>query len=325
MNTDTRPEGFEERLLSAILEDFDELTAEPARRRLPRPALPRLAWAGGLAAAAAMAILAVLITSGGSAPSGTSHAASGPGGGTAATVTPAANAPHFVDAAYVVKKVKAATSDSEGAGPIEFVSSHAPDSETGAPTWTRSWSYPGSPTSRIETLDPQGNPLTASLVTETKAQNESVLIDYAAGTWSTLVSPNQPGEGSEPSPVRAAAAAEGPQAEFQATLAEGDFRVAGHEKVDGRQAIELESTPAAFGEGTTRIWVDAQTYLPIREVATPPGAGADDPRSIRSEYRWIPANAESLAVLDPANAVPRGFKQVSLAEEDRLEAEAEGR
>jgi hypothetical protein len=324
MNTDTRPEGFEERLLSAILEDFDELTGERPRRRLPRPALPRLAWAGGLAAAAAMAILAVLIAGGGSGPSDATHAASGPGGGTASTVAPA-HAPHFVDAAYVVKKVKAATSGSEGAGPIEFVSSHAPDSETGAPTWTRSWSYPGSPTSRIETLDPQGNPLTASLVTDGKAQNESVLIDYAAKTWSTLVSPNQPGENSEPSPVRAAAAAEGPQAEFQATLAGGDFRVAGREAIDGQQAIELESTAAAFGEGTTRIWVDAQTYLPIREVATPPGAGADDPGSIRSEYRWIPANAESLAVLDPQTAVPEGFKQVSLAQEDRLEAEAEGR
>lgn len=42
--------------------------------------------------------------------------------------------------------------DEGSEGLIEYVSSHAPDSETGAPTWTESWSYPGSPTSRIQTL-----------------------------------------------------------------------------------------------------------------------------------------------------------------------------
>jgi hypothetical protein len=320
MTTDTRPEGFEERLLSAILEDFDDLTAErPVRARLARPTLPRLAWAGGLAAAAAMAILAVLLTSGGSPSNGVAPAT---GGGTAG-FAPAAGSPHFVDAAYVVKKVKAATSGA-GSTPIEFVSSHAPNSETGAPTWTRSWTYPGSDTSRIETLDAQGNPVTASILTTEEAANESILIDYVDRTWAPLVSPNDPGE-SGPAPARAAAAAEGPQAEFRAELAEGEYRVAGHDVIEGRQAIELESTPAAFGEGTLRFWIDASTYLPIREVATPPGAGPNDPESIRTDYRWLPANARNLSLLDPTTAVPAGFTEIALGTEEHLETTAEGR
>jgi hypothetical protein len=325
MNTDTRPEGFEERLLQSILDDFDTLT-EPrsSRPRLPRPALPRLAWAGGLVAAAAMAILAVALSGGGSG--GGVHggpAASLAPGGAPSQAAPSAGTPEFVNADYVVKKVKAATSGGAG-DPIEFVSSHAPDSETGAPTWTRSWSHPGSATSRIEVLDAAGNPVTASLVTTGKAADESVLIDYVDRTWAPLVSPNDPDE-SGPAPARAAAAAAGPEAEFHAALAEGTVRLAGHDTIDGRAAIELESTPAAFGEGTMRLWVDASTYLPIREVSTPPGASPTDPQSIRNDYRWLPANAESLAVLDPQTAVPNGFHEVSLAEEDHLEAAAEGR
>jgi hypothetical protein len=315
MSTQT-PDRFEDRLLAAMIEDFDSLTAPPAARpRLARPLRRRLAWTGGVAAAAALAALAVAITGGGSAgtASGPSVGAAGKSAG-APSGTPA----HFENADYVVRQVERATGEGSD-GLIEYVSSHAPDSETGEPTWTESWTSPGAPTSRIETLDAQGKPLSASILTTGTAANESILIDYADRTWAKLISPNQPGEASAAAPATSAASEGNWQTELRQELARGEFEIAGRETLDGREAIELEATDPYPG-GLLRLWVDAETFRPIREIGAAPGVDANGPQVIRNEFRWLPATAANLALIDPEEAVPTGFQEVSPATEEGLEA-----
>jgi hypothetical protein len=58
------------------------------------------------------------------------------------------------------------------------------------------------------------------------------------------------------------------------------------------------------------MWVDPQTYLPIRTIGTSPGESPDSPRAIRDDYQWLPATAANERQLTPAEAIPAGFTQV---------------
>jgi hypothetical protein len=86
-------------------------------------------------------------------------------------------------------------------------------------------------------------------------------------------------------------------------IATGAWRVVGRTHVDGQQAIELSET----GHGQylleplpVTLWVNAQTYLPIRLVI---GAGRDDQGIAVQDFRYLPptpANVARLRVPIPA-------------------------
>jgi hypothetical protein len=57
--------------------------------------------------------------------------------------------------------------------------------------------------------------------------------------------------------------------------------------------------------------VDADTYLPIREIDTPAGAAPGSPQLIQDDYQWLPANPGNLQFVTAAAAIPAGFTQVA--------------
>jgi hypothetical protein len=86
-------------------------------------------------------------------------------------------------------------------------------------------------------------------------------------------------------------------------IADGAWRVVGRTRLDGQQAIELSET----GRGTeilepmpVRLWVNAQTYLPIRLVS-----GAASTGMTVQDFRYLPATAANLALLRVP--IPAGY------------------
>ncbi|HEV8222649.1 MAG TPA: hypothetical protein VGQ05_20475 [Streptosporangiaceae bacterium] len=316
MNTAPPPSRFEERLLSAILTDFGQLTAEPGKRVRParrhlRPGRRRgplmAASAAAAAVAAAVTAVAVLPSGPGSSPgAGRSSAGTSPAGsvtpGHAGTGTPG---PGIQTAAYVVHRMRSALAANHA---VLRISDHAPDSQTGQPVWDVIWSSPDSHTTRTVDLAPDGHPVSGYLVTIWPRRTVSIVISYGSRTWSRTVYPfgsATPASGPAPRHETPAQGA----ARLRAEVASGQLTLVGPARVDGQRAIELQRGTAATG--LLRMWVSPDTYLPIRTVSTPPGVPASSPQAIRDDYTWLPNTAASRRQLTRAAAIPAGFRQVS--------------
>jgi hypothetical protein len=317
VNTVPPPSRFEERLLSAILTDFDLLTAEPGERARParrslRPGRRRVpllaASAAAAAVAAAVTAVAVVQSGPGSSPGGAGRSSAGTS--PAGSVTPGhagtgAPGTGIQTAAYVVHRMRSALAANHA---VLRISDHAPDSQTGQPVWDIIWSSPDRPTARTVDLDPAGHPVTGYLITIWPRRTVSIVISYDSKTWSRTVYPfgsATPASGPAPRHETPAQGA----ARLRAEVASGELTLVGPARVDGQRAIELRQGTAA--RGMLRIWVSPDTYLPIRTVSTPPGVPASSPRAIRDDYTWLPDTAANRHLLTRAAAIPAGFRQVS--------------
>lgn len=292
MNTNTR---FEDRLLAAILHDFDRLAAgqDTVRPMRKGPVSAVIIGTAAVITAAALAATGA-VGLGRRGPAGPA----GPAAGGPAQVT-------LRTAAYVVDHMKAAL-DANTA--VVDIIDHAPDSQTGKPVIDETWTSSLSHTYRIVDLTPAGRPVTGYLVTVTAHRTVSITINYRARTWSRTVYPF----GSVTSRRRAAAARSGSATQLadqlRAAVRAGKVTLVGRDTVDGQRAIHLTQRSA---RGLLSMWVSPATYLPIRVVGTAPGVSADSPKAIRDDYRWLPATPANLRLLTRAAAIPAGFTQVS--------------
>jgi hypothetical protein len=94
-------------------------------------------------------------------------------------------------------------------------------------------------------------------------------------------------------------------AAIRAEIAKGQFTVIGQTELHGRQAIELKinvppSNEAPPHTAAARLWVDATTYLPMREFTRM----SNGQQSV-FDYVFLPPTAENLAKLRPA--IPAGY------------------
>jgi hypothetical protein len=298
VNTDTRADRFEQRLLAAILDDFPELAGAEARRVWYRGS----PWAAGsgksrkrggvvlLAAAAAAASVAGVVSGGG-------HA-----------VPVRTSVPARVSADYLVDHVKAAVNAS-AASAIQYDLGRAPNSQTGVIENTATWNYAnsGREVTLTQILGAGGSPVLGYLMTATSDKTVTITIDYSRRTWSTksypwghATPPNTPG----PLPQTTVQAANA----LRDAVNAGSMIDVGAAEVDGQRAIHLVQGSAKTGE--IDMWVDPATYLPIRTTETAPGESAASDRAIRDDYKWLPDTAANLSLLTPARAVPAGFTQV---------------
>jgi hypothetical protein len=288
----SRESRFEERLLTAILDDFDQLTAPAAKPRPARRLRAGTALIAAAAAAAAGIAAASLAGLGGQAPR---HAAT-PG-------LQALASPKLQTAAYVVSHMDAALNANTA---VVNIIDHAPDSQTGKPVTDETWSTSLSNTYRSEELSATGQPVTGSLLTVTAHRTVSITINYRNRTWSTVTYPFG-------SAVAARTPAPLPQTPLQqaavlrAQVKAGQVTVAGRTTVDGQAAIHLTEHLAG---GLINLWVSPTTYLPIRETDTAPGVPLTSDKAIRDDYRWLPATAANLRLITAAAAIPAGFTQV---------------
>jgi hypothetical protein len=194
----------------------------------------------------------------------------------------------------------------------------------GGTTTAEEWSY--SDQWRSVTNSPAGHPVydegssTASLYT---------LVSYQARTWA-----RQPGSGRPAAPVSGPRSCEPvvaahpslfhpglPGIDFSASsqpatvaralraaISCGTLAVAGRQRVDGIEAIELTSRPASLISET--IWVSPGTYLPVCVVArSAPGTPV---LWQTADITWLPPTAQNLARLTVP--IPARFRQVPFAE-----------
>ena len=115
--------------------------------------------------------------------------------------------------------------------------------------------------------------------------------NLTTGQWDSLVQKFPPGR----HPERIT----GPGSQYlpdtiRMQLADGLLIVIGHETLDGRDTIHLKQhlpagIPAEFVPSD--IWVDASTYLPIREVEHNALTGTDTV----IHFEWLPDTSENLA------------------------------
>lgn len=318
MSTSTRAREtdgsrFEDRLLAAVLADFDHLAGTsstgPAAHHRPVTAR-RAAWA--LTATAVAAAVAVVVTSGAvgssNAPGGpaggqsasggqTGHLATGPGGGAQAH-------PHFQTAAYVMRHVRSAMA---GHRYMLITLDHAPDSQTGRLTFDKIWTSNSSRTDRIVDLTPDGQPITGYLVTTKPHTTVSIVIDYRHRTWTRTVYPfGSATDSSGPAPRHETLSQQ--SARLRAEVASGKMTLVGRTRIDGQAALHLRQ--GSLRTGLLEMWVNPQTYLPIRTIGTSPGESPSSPRAIRDDYQWLPATAANERQLTPVGAIPAGFTQV---------------
>jgi hypothetical protein len=303
LNTDLHRENrFEDRLLTAILDDFDQLTAPAVQPRQARrhPSGRRAVVALAAAGAAAAGIAAVSVAATGTSQPG--QPATGPATGSAVKA-PAEPKPQT--AAYVVDHMKSAL-DANTA--VVDIVEHAPDSQTGRPVIDESWSTSLSDTDRIVDLTPAGQPITGYLVTVTPHRTTSIVIDYGKRTWSKTIYPfgsatdGRRSPGPQPStPLQMAA-------QLRAQVKAGQVTLVGWATVDGQRAIHLTEH---LSGGEINLWVNPDTYLPIREIDTAPGVSQTSDQAIRDDYLWLPATPANLRLLTPAGAIPAGFTPVS--------------
>ena len=308
MNTDlfpvAREDRFEERLLTAILDDYEQLTAPSARPRpaRPRPARPRpvrhrAAAVALIAGAAAAGIVAATVAATGTAKPGGPAAVPATVAGPAA---PASASPKLQTAAYVVDHMKAALNANTA---VVNIIDHAPDSQTGKPVIDEIWSSSLSDTYRIVDLTPAGQPTTGYLVTVTPHRTTSIVIDYSKRTWSRTIYPfGSSSDGRRPGPRPATPLQLA--AQLRAKVKAGQVSMDGWATVDGQRAIHLTEHLTA---GRIELWVDPGSYLPIREIDTAPGVSQTSDQAIRDDYRWLPATQANLSLLTPAQAIPAGF------------------
>jgi hypothetical protein len=305
LSTDLHPreDRFEERLLTAILDDYDQLTSPAARPHLagrPRSARRRAATAL-IAGAAAAGIAAAGIAATDAARPG-EHA--GQATGTAAGPAQTSASPKLQTAAYVVDHMKSALNANTA---VVDIIDHAPDSQTGKPVIDEIWSSSLSDTYRIVDLTPAGEPVTGYLVTVTPHRTVSIVIDYGKRTWSkTTYSFGSASDGRRagPQPVTALQQA----AQLRAEVKAGRTTLVGRDTVDGQRALHLRE---GLANGQINLWVSPDTYLPIREIDTAPGVSQTSDQAIRDDYRWLPSTAANLRLLTPAGAIPAGFTQTS--------------
>ena len=293
---------FEDRLLTALLDEYETLTAPDARRDIGRrPRRKSLLTVGsiGFATAAAAAAAVVVVVSSGTPGEGAHAHARRAVIATAPTVA-APRSGHRIDVRYVVHGIDTALGANTD---VLHELINAPDSQTGAPTTEETWSRGGTDTSHSITLNAQGQPQSGVLMTITPHQTITTTIDYAAHTYTQHTYPF----GSDTTgPAPAPATPVGQAAALRQAVNAGQVTLVGPATIDGQQTIVLRDTRQSGG--TIELWVDPSSYLPVQEIDISTGQTADSPQSIRTRFQWLPATAVNLGELTPAGAIPAGFQ-----------------
>jgi hypothetical protein len=124
------------------------------------------------------------------------------------------------------------------------------------------------------------------------------VLDLDARTWYQ--------DRREPVPARKLAAVTGEDPDdLRAALRRGELRLIGPETVDGAELIRLR---ADYEGASEELWVDADTYRPVRRVTLSERPGPGEVTRVEVAYRWSPRAAEALAPLEVT--IPAGFVRV---------------
>jgi len=127
--------------------------------------------------------------------------------------------------------------------------------------------------------------------------------DYSSHTWFvSVIHAAGPIQGSAPTGPDVPG---GSPAQIKKWLEDGTYKIVGHGYVNGHHATELR---ADFGPFVSQLWVDSQTYQPVRVVKAFQGGLKGHVLSF--DEVWMP-RAAALVKIANHPQIPAGFKRVA--------------
>jgi hypothetical protein len=276
-----------------------ELIGRRARRRQRRGLALRGATAAGVAVLAAGGLFIAVHPTGGTSgrtPAGATASA----GQHEATGT----APRAETVAYVTTQVKAAL------GNVNDYILRTDQVQTGAGGDTATnWTDPRTSNDYEVLNDPATGKSLAWLSTYLVNRVltwKDIEADYSTHTWFTSVfhaaGPIQGSTAGATSTVLT-------PAQIKAWLDAGKLTILGHQEINGHDAIGLRSR---WADGYRELWVDAQTFLPVREI-TADFANSNGPLknvTLVANETWLPRTRSLLDMVNDVR-IPAGFSQVA--------------
>jgi hypothetical protein len=174
---------------------------------------------------------------------------------------------------------------------------------------------------QIRQLDDSGNgqPMSETWVQAGHGKPTSIWIDYQQRSWERFtIAPSGPAPRLSlcGAPGALLLAPSATPADWKAVIDSGLrcglFHVAGHQRVDGVDAIKLTGSAdksgimlwASSGGGSITIWLDSHTYLPVQLAGTEATNGPK-PATALIHFRWLPPTRANLAQL--TGTIPPGF------------------
>jgi hypothetical protein len=309
-----------DRLRSGIVERQSGISApdgigDDARRAARKRTATRVAGAG-VPVLAAAGVAAVLVTSSGSG----STPATAPSVGGVALIAPTGPA-KAQDTAYIVKRVKAKIADDGQSGTVihTYLYSSADVSANGSlvnlgPEKGEGWDYAASDGTYYQRnvgVNADGSPSATGItgigvtrpVVNGKSDVTVTVINPSDHTYSQTqteysVPPNAP----VTSPT---VDLQSSPSEVLQALQNGQVTQAGTTTVNGTQAIALSVTLPSGEDLDYTLYVDAQTYQPLRTVTI--GTSVDNATAYVAD--WIPATPDNIAKAKD-DSIPAGYTKV---------------
>ena len=310
-----------DRLQSGIAERQSGISAPDGigdqARRAARKRTATRAVGAGVPVLAAAGVATVLAVSSGSGPTAASGLSAGGSNGSALS---APTGPvKAEDAAYIVNRVKARIADDSQSGTVihTYLYASGDVSSDGSlvnlgPEKGEGWDYAapdGTFYQRNVGVNADESPtgITGIGVTGPVVNGKSDVTLTVINSTNHTYSQTQT-EYSVPANAPATSPAAGLQSspsEVQRALQSGQVTQEGTTTVNGTQAIALSVTLPSAEDLDYTLYVDAQTYQPLRTVTV--GTSADN--STANVADWIPATPDNIAKAED-NSIPAGYTKV---------------
>ena len=298
MNTDSQIIGD---LRAALDDEAGNLRVPPgAALRARSRARRRRTARGVLAGAPAVALVAGLVLAMQSHPRGPAPAATG---GTASPAAPrgsVASQPAVETAAYVAKHVEAVLASAD-----HYIIRETTNSYPGG-TYTK-WTDPrtGSAYAVQGTGSRKVLSWNSAYFVKRVLHWSTTEADYSTHTWFvSVIHAAGPVQGPLPKP------ADGDDvspAQLRNWLKDGTMRVVGHGHVNGHHATALRAQEAI---GTFKIWVNSQTFQPVREISS---YSVGELHPLVFNESWVPRTSRLVSLANHPQ-VPAGFTQVPVGQ-----------
>ena len=288
-------------LRSALDEEAGDLRVPPGAAQRARSRARRRRTARGLLAGVpAVALATGLVLAMQNNTRGPATSATGTTASPAAPAASAASQPAVETAAYVTEHVEAVLANAN-----HYIIRETTNSYSGG-TYT-SWTDPrtGSAYAVQGTGSRKVLSWNSAYFVKRVLHWSTTEADYSTHTWFVSVihaaGPVQgplpkPADGNDVSP-----------AQLRKWLKDGTMRVVGHGHVNGHQATALR---AQLAIGTLKIWVDSQTFEPVREISA---LGVGQQHTLVFNESWVPRTARLVSLANHPQ-VPAGFTQVPVGQ-----------
>jgi hypothetical protein len=288
-------------LRSALDEEAGDLRVPPGAAQRARSRARRRRTARGLLAGVpAVALATGLVLAMQNNPGGPATSATGTTASPTAPAASAASQPAVETAAYVAQHVEAVLANANHYIIRETTNSYAGGTYT---SWTdprtgSAYAVQGTGSRKVLSWN-------SAYFVKRVLHWSTTEADYSTHTWFVSVihaaGPVQgplpkPADGNDVSP-----------AQLRKWLKDGTMRVVGHGHVNGHQATALR---AQLAIGTLKIWVDSQTFEPVREISA---LGAGQRHTLVFNESWVPRTARLVSLANHPQ-VPAGFTQVPVGQ-----------